>query len=71
VKIFEGILFLDVDFIYLFIYLFELLQADEVYLEAQVQNITAAPICLEKVDLEPSPSFNCSLNADLICNFQG
>lgn len=34
-------------------------QADEVFLEAQVQNITAAPLCLEKVDLEPSSGFTC------------
>jgi len=32
--------------------------SDEVYLEAQVQNITSGPICLEKVCLEPSPLFN-------------
>lgn len=28
-------------------------------MEAQVQNITAAPLCLEKVDLEPSTAFSC------------
>ncbi|XP_064102438.1 trafficking protein particle complex subunit 13-like [Macrobrachium nipponense] len=32
--------------------------SDEVYLEAGVQNITSGPLCLEKVDLEPSPYFN-------------
>lgn len=40
-------------------------ESDEVYLEAQVQNITKAPMCLEKVSLEPSPLFvatNPSLN---------
>lgn len=30
---------------------------DDVYLEAQVQNITAGPICLEKVDLDASQLF--------------
>ncbi|KAJ4438077.1 hypothetical protein ANN_14016 [Periplaneta americana] len=34
------------------------LQSDEVYLEAQVQNITTGPICLEKVSLESSHLFN-------------
>jgi len=29
-----------------------------VYLEAQVQNITTGPICLEKVSLESSHLFN-------------
>ncbi|XP_066997089.2 trafficking protein particle complex subunit 13 [Anabrus simplex] len=33
-------------------------ESDEVYLEAQVQNITSGPICLEKVSLESSPLFN-------------
>ncbi|KAL3211298.1 hypothetical protein MRX96_036527 [Rhipicephalus microplus] len=38
-------------------------ESDEVYLEAQLQNITSSPICLEKVALEPSPYFNvCQLN---------
>lgn len=38
-------------------------ESDEVYLEAQLQNITSMPICLEKVALEPSPHFNvCQLN---------
>jgi len=32
-------------------------ESDEVYLEAQVQNITSAPICLDKVSLEPSTQF--------------
>ncbi|PNF19838.1 Trafficking protein particle complex subunit 13 [Cryptotermes secundus] len=32
--------------------------SDEVYLEAQVQNITTSPICLEKVSLESSHLFN-------------
>lgn len=31
---------------------------DDVYLEAQVQNITATPICLEKVELDASHLFN-------------
>lgn len=30
---------------------------DDVYLEAQVQNITAGPICLEKVALDASHQF--------------
>lgn len=33
-------------------------ESDEVYLEAQVQNITTNPICLEKVSLESSHLFN-------------
>ncbi|PNF19837.1 Trafficking protein particle complex subunit 13 [Cryptotermes secundus] len=33
-------------------------ESDEVYLEAQVQNITTSPICLEKVSLESSHLFN-------------
>lgn len=38
-------------------------ESDEVYLEAQLQNITSSPISLEKVALEPSPHFNvCQLN---------
>lgn len=32
-------------------------ESDEVYLEAPLQNITYAPMCLEKVALEPSPNF--------------
>lgn len=31
---------------------------DDVYLEAQVQNITNGPICLEKVSLDASHLFN-------------
>lgn len=39
-------------------------ESDEVYLEAQLQNITSSPISLEKVALEPSPHFNvCQLNS--------
>ncbi|KAK7866040.1 hypothetical protein R5R35_008552 [Gryllus longicercus] len=33
-------------------------ESDEVYLEAQVQNITSGPICLEKVTLESSHLFS-------------
>lgn len=33
-------------------------ESDDVYLEAQVQNITAGPICLEKVALDASHLFN-------------
>ncbi|XP_033117078.1 trafficking protein particle complex subunit 13-like isoform X2 [Anneissia japonica] len=32
--------------------------SDEVYLEAQIQNITNSPMCMEKVNLEPSPKYN-------------
>ncbi|XP_023218162.1 trafficking protein particle complex subunit 13-like [Centruroides sculpturatus] len=32
-------------------------KSDEVYLEAQLQNITSNPICLERVSLEPSSYF--------------
>ena len=32
-------------------------ESDKVFLEAQVQNLTAGPICLEKVALDPSPIF--------------
>ncbi|GIX87599.1 trafficking protein particle complex subunit 13 [Caerostris extrusa] len=35
----------------------EVEQSDEVYLEAPLQNITIAPMCLEKVALEPSANF--------------
>ena len=38
-------------------------ETDEVYLEAQIQNITAGPICLEKVDLESTEQYTVtSLN---------
>jgi hypothetical protein len=33
---------------------------DEVFLEAQVQNITSSAICLERISLEPSSCFSCS-----------
>lgn len=33
-------------------------ESDEVYLEAQVQNITKSSMCLEKVSLDPSPLFS-------------
>ncbi|XP_043496995.1 trafficking protein particle complex subunit 13 [Polistes fuscatus] len=35
-------------------------ESDEVYLEAQIQNLTVGPICLEKVSLESSYLFNVS-----------
>ncbi|XP_076619714.1 trafficking protein particle complex subunit 13 [Colletes latitarsis] len=35
-------------------------ESDEVYLEAQIQNLTAGPICLEKVSLESSNLFSVS-----------
>lgn len=38
-------------------------ESDEVYLEAQLQNITSSPITLEKVALEPSSYFEvCQMN---------
>uniref|UniRef100_A0A2R5L579 Trafficking protein particle complex subunit 13 n=1 Tax=Ornithodoros turicata TaxID=34597 RepID=A0A2R5L579_9ACAR len=38
-------------------------ESDEVYLEAQLQNITSFPITLEKVSLEPSSHFEvCQMN---------
>lgn len=38
-------------------------ETDEVYLEAQIQNITVGPICLEKVELESSENYTVvSLN---------
>ncbi|XP_062543419.1 probable trafficking protein particle complex subunit 13 homolog [Armigeres subalbatus] len=38
-------------------------ETDEVYLEAQIQNITVGPICLEKVELESSEHYTVvSLN---------
>jgi hypothetical protein len=38
---------------------------DDVYLEAQVQNITAGPICLEKVALDASHLFKGSVKLNL------
>ena len=39
------------------------MQSEDVFLEAQVQNVTAGPLCLEKVGLDPSPMFKVtSLN---------
>ncbi|XP_015187628.1 PREDICTED: trafficking protein particle complex subunit 13 isoform X2 [Polistes dominula] len=35
-------------------------ESDEVYLEAQIQNLTVGPICLEKVSLESSHLFSVS-----------
>ncbi|KAG7196809.1 hypothetical protein KM043_016922 [Ampulex compressa] len=35
-------------------------ESDDVYLEAQIQNLTAGPICLEKVALESSHLFSVS-----------
>lgn len=32
-------------------------ESDEVYVEAQIQNLTTGPICLEKVSLESSHLF--------------
>lgn len=33
-------------------------QSDEVYLEALLQNLTALPLCLERVSLDPSQYFD-------------
>lgn len=33
-------------------------QTDEVFLEAQIQNITTSPMFMEKVSLEPSIMYN-------------
>ena len=39
-------------------------QSDEVYLEAQIQNITPGPIYMECVNLDPSPQYTARhLNA--------
>ena len=39
-------------------------QSEDVFLEAQVQNVTSGHLCLEKVSLEPSPMFRmASLNS--------
>lgn len=48
----------------LFCYMFSqyFLKSDEVYLEAQIQNLTAGPICLEKVALESSHLFSGKLS---------
>lgn len=35
-------------------------ESDEVYLEAQIQNITQSPMCIEKVSLEPAPEYTVS-----------
>lgn len=40
---------------------------DDVYLEAQVQNITAGPICLEKVALDASHLFH---GTHLLCSLK-
>ena len=32
-------------------------ESEDVFLEAQVQNVTLGPLCLEKVGLDPSPMF--------------
>jgi len=42
------------------------LQSDDVYLEAQIQNITPSPIFLDRVSLEPSSKYNVTpLNTQL------
>lgn len=37
-----------------------LLQSDEVYLEAQIQNITPGPIYMEHVSLDPSQQYTAA-----------
>ena len=37
---------------------FSYFQTDEVFLEAQIQNITTSPMFMEKVSLEPSIMYN-------------
>ncbi|XP_056370434.1 trafficking protein particle complex subunit 13, partial [Oenanthe melanoleuca] len=37
---------------------FDFFQTDEVFLEAQIQNITTSPMFMEKVSLEPSMMYN-------------
>nr|CAI5832264.1 unnamed protein product [Callosobruchus analis] len=44
---------------------------DDVYLEAQVQNITVGPICLEKVALDASQLFNVSTVTSLNTTNEG
>lgn len=36
------------------------MQSDEVYLEAQIQNITPGPIYMDHVSLEPSSQYLCT-----------
>lgn len=44
-------------------------ESEDVFLEAQVQNVTLGPLCLEKVGLDPSPMFKVtSLNQVLDSN---
>ena len=35
------------------------MQSDEVYLEAQIKNITQSPMVMEKVALEPAGEYTC------------
>lgn len=42
-------------------------ESDDVYLEAQIQNITPSPIYLDRVNLEPSSKYSVTpLNTDLV-----
>lgn len=45
-------------------------ESDDVFLEAQVQNITAGPICLEKVALEASNQFTGNKPVNLYIKFE-
>lgn len=40
-------------------------QSDEVYLEAQIQNITPGPIFMDHVSLEPSVSYSVTKMNDI------
>uniref|UniRef100_A0A803JK96 Trafficking protein particle complex subunit 13 n=1 Tax=Xenopus tropicalis TaxID=8364 RepID=A0A803JK96_XENTR len=46
-------------------------QTDEVFLEAQIQNITTSPMFMEKVSLEPSIMYNVSELNTVITNGDG
>uniref|UniRef100_A0A3Q2C9E2 Trafficking protein particle complex subunit 13 n=1 Tax=Cyprinodon variegatus TaxID=28743 RepID=A0A3Q2C9E2_CYPVA len=46
-------------------------QTDEVFLEAQIQNITTSPMFMEKVSLEPSMMYNVTELNSVACGDQG
>uniref|UniRef100_A0A665V2A2 Uncharacterized protein n=1 Tax=Echeneis naucrates TaxID=173247 RepID=A0A665V2A2_ECHNA len=46
-------------------------QTDEVFLEAQIQNITTSPMFMEKVSLEPSMMYNVTELNTVICGDEG
>lgn len=47
------------------------LQTDEVFLEAQIQNITTSPMFMEKVSLEPSIMYNVTELNSVVTNGEG